>query len=145
MTTMYSAHIEVNSKKLTPDMVDELMQALAAFHPSVGQSPRGYVGAQITLPAENLLQATTTAVAVVERATGATAIAAEVMTEAEFDARQGFIPVPDLLSVSEVAERLGITRTAVQKRIDAHGFVTAQKVGNAWVVAEHEVAALLNA
>lgn len=87
---MYNALVEVDATQVVH--VDELMARLAAYHPAVGISPRGWLEARVSLPAESLVQACTTAVAVVEAAALTVAIACEVMTEAEFEVREGFGP-----------------------------------------------------
>lgn len=112
---MYNAAVEVANKNVAGVDVDELMRALSSFHPAVGTSPRGWLEARISLPAENLTQACTTAAAVIEAATGAAAIACEVMTEDEFNARQGYDDVPDLLGAGDVAKLLGVTRQRVDQ------------------------------
>ena len=85
---MYNAAVEVDGHD---GDADELMNALAAYHPAVGVSPRGWLEARISLPAESLAQACTTATAVVEAVAGAAAIACEVMLESEFEIREGFV------------------------------------------------------
>ena len=45
-----------------------------------------------------------------------------------------------LLTTTQVAERLGVTRQRVGQLI-AHGLLTATKVGHAWVVEERDLAA----
>jgi hypothetical protein len=87
----YNAVVEVGATQVVH--VDHLMTKLAAYHPAVGISPRGWLEARISVPAETLVQACTTAVAVVEAAALTVAIACEVMTEAEFEVREGFGPV----------------------------------------------------
>lgn len=134
----YSAHIEVNRRELTADQADELLESLAEYHPSVGQSKRGWVDAQITLPADNLQQATATAIAIVSMATGAEAISAEVMTEVEFDSRQGYQPTPELIGVTEAAGILDKSRQRVLQMID-EGKLSGQKVGSSLVLVRSEV------
>ena len=65
---------------------DDILDALLDYHPALARSPRGTVVAIITLSAESLRQATITALAVCERATGREVCAVEVMTTADFDA-----------------------------------------------------------
>lgn len=131
---MYNATIDVaNRDELDDDAIDTAMARLEQFHPAIGGSPRGWRSAIISLPAENLAQATIAAVAVVEAAFGAPALAAEVMTTAEFDARQGWAPVPDLVSVSEAAELLGVSRQRILQRIEAKT-LPASRVGRDWVI-----------
>lgn len=112
---MYNAAVEVATKRYGEDTADELMEALAAYHPSVGTSARGWLEARISVPAESLLQASTTALAVVEQATGAAAIAAEVMTEEEFAAREGFTVEPDIVSSADAAELLGVSGARIRQ------------------------------
>lgn len=109
---MYNAAVEVTAHD---GDTDQLMDALAAYHPAVGVSPRGWLEARISLPAESLAQACATATIVVEAAMGAAAIACEVMLEEEFDTREGFTTVPDLMSPAEVAEELGVSRERVRQ------------------------------
>lgn len=113
----YVAHIEVEAERIDLEGVDRVMDELEDFHPSLSESPRGLQAATIALPAESLRQATAAAIRLVEAAYGGQAVAAEVMTEAEFDARQGWVPMPELVSVAEAAELLGVSRQAVMDRI----------------------------
>src|SRR5437870_2103002 len=79
-------------------------------------------------PVGHLVQACTTAVLLVEAATGAAAIAAEVMTEEEFNAREGFDEIPELLGAAEAAELLGVSRQRVDQ-LAAAGKIQAVPIG----------------
>lgn len=129
----YNAHVEVNRR--TDYDPDRVIDALAEFHAAVGYSPRGFADAQITLPAESLAQACSTAAAVVSSAYGgAEAIACSVMTEKEFMNREGWGDAPaELVSVMEAAQLLGITRQAVLQRI-ASKSLPAEKVGRGYAI-----------
>ncbi len=61
----------------------------SSTRPSV-RLPAGRVSAQVSLPAQSLAHACAAAIAAVSSAFVADAVACEVMTEAEFDAREGF-------------------------------------------------------
>jgi three-Cys-motif partner protein len=113
--------------------VDRVMGELEQYHPAIGVSPRGYADAQISLPAQSLAQACVTAAAVVSAAYGAAAIACEVMTEKEFDARQGHVPMPELVGVTEAAAMLGVSRQAVLQRIDS-GSLPGEKIGRGYAI-----------
>ena len=104
------------------------MDALADYHPAVWTSPRGWLSVTITVPAENLRQAAATALAVVEQAAGAPAVSIDVMATDEFDARAGFVPVPDLVGTSEAAEILGVSRQRVLQ-LARSGALPASPVG----------------
>ena len=123
---MYNAIVEVASKKKID--VDAVMGQLEAFHAALSESQRGWNTAHISLPGESLAQAAATATAVVSSAYGAPAIACEVMTETEFLAREGWAPVPDLVSVTEAAQLLGVSRQAVLQRIGS-GSLPSTKIG----------------
>lgn len=133
---MYNATVEVARKVDRGDdaVIDAAMDQLQHHHPALGGSPRGWHSATISLPAESLAQAFAAAVALVEGAYDAPAISAEVMTAEEFDARQGWAPIPELVSVAEAAEVLGVSRQRVLQRIEA-GTLPAKQVGKAWVIA----------
>lgn len=116
----YNAYIEVRATDVSESHVDELMDALADYHGTVSESARGWLALRLSVPGDSLAQATRTAILVAESETGATAIAAEVLTEEEFAARQGFVPVPDLIGATQAAERLGVSRMRVNQMLDEH-------------------------
>ncbi|WKN47168.1 helix-turn-helix domain-containing protein [Nocardioides sp. Arc9.136] len=141
----YTATIDVNRREeLAGDRVDELLEQLATYHAAIGTSPRGFLSATITVPAESLAQATTTALAVVSSAFGAEPIACTVLTTAEHDARQGWESTPEVVSVSEAATLLGISRQAVLQRI-AGKSLPATRVGRSWTVPRAAVDAIITA
>ncbi len=130
---MYNATVEVALRKIDNDGIDLVMKRLAQHHPGLGASPRGWLDATISLPAESLAQATVTAVAVISSAYGAAAIACEVMTETERDARDTFVPLPELISVAEAAEVLGVSRQRVLQRINDRT-LPATRVGRDYAI-----------
>lgn len=136
-TTDYNATVEVDRRERdgapTHDELDAMLDKLEPYHGVIAFSRRGFLEATITLPAASLAQACVTAVAVIEAATGHPALTAEVMTTLEFDAREGWEPLPDLVSVTEAAELLGVSRQAVQQRIDAKTLPAVQ-IGRAWAL-----------
>ena len=127
--TMYNAEVTVRTKL----EIDDLLEVLAGYHPSLSFAGRGQWRATISLPAENLRQAISTALAVVEAGAGGPATAIEVTTSAEFDARMGLKPLPEMVSVTEAATQLGVTRQAVLERLE-RGTLPGQKVGTTWVI-----------
>jgi excisionase family DNA binding protein len=126
----YNARVEYDER----DPVDEqLLDALADYHPATARSPFGRVEVIITVPAVSLRQATLTALSVAGDAHTAPVVAFEVMSTAEFDERLGLTRLPELVSVTEAAAKLGVTRQAVLQRLES-GSLPGQKVGNNWVV-----------
>lgn len=129
---MYSANVEVALRDC--EDLSAVLAQLEHHHAALGQSERGWLQALISLPAESLTQATATAVTLVSAAYGAEPVACHVMTEAEFDAREGWAPAPsEMLSVTEAAELLGVSRQAVLQRIDGHR-LQAVKIGRSWAI-----------
>ena len=102
---------------------------LDAWHAVTGVDHRQRAQIIITIEAEDLAQATATARAVLAGFTDQGRL--EVMTTAEYDRADA--PIPQLLSVLQVAAAQGTTRQAVLKRIAA-GSLPACKVGNNWVI-----------
>ncbi len=137
---MYSAHVELSRQRMTSDQVDKIMDELEAYQGAVGQSPRGFVDAQFSLPAEHMAQACTTAVAVMEAAAAAAgikahAVAVEVMTEDEFLVREGWekpeeisTGANEVIGSEEVAKILGVSRQRVMQLV-AEGRLSTQPVG----------------
>lgn len=127
----YNATIELDlpADKITPDVGDRLIGRFIDWHPAIGVSTLGRAEVIITLPAETFAQATSTVAAL---AAGLDVVRTTVETTEDFD-RRSQAEVPDLMSVSEAAAALGLTRAAVQKRI-ASGALPAVKVGATWAV-----------
>ncbi len=85
MRTIYVAAVEVATRQQVD--LDEAMVTLADYQPSLGTSPRGWVEVQIRFSATGLAHACTKAAAIARAATGAEAVACQVMTEQEYVAR----------------------------------------------------------
>ena len=89
MRVTYKAAVEVATRE--PLDVEHTAE-LSDYHPEVGTSPSGWLEVRISLTANSLAHACSTALAVASAATGAEAIACEVMTARESDDREGFVP-----------------------------------------------------
>jgi excisionase family DNA binding protein len=145
MTTDYNATIEYNRKAdvVLPDSADDLIDALEHYHVAVSSSARGWLEVTITLPAETLPQASTTALAVVSEAVHrvaphATPIASQVLTTEEFDVRNGMVPLPSLIGTQEAAEILGVSQQRVVQLVNA-GKLSATRAGRALAMSRSEV------
>ena len=84
---MYVAAVEVATRHQVD--LDEAMKTLSDYRPVLSTSSRGWVEVQINFPATGLAHACTTAAAIARAATGAEAIACQVMTAREHEARNG--------------------------------------------------------
>lgn len=126
----FNARIEYQTRE---DIDDALLEALTEYGPATGRAERGWVEVYITVPATTLRQAFSTALAVAEAAVQVPVLAVEVLPTAEFDARNGLAPLPELVSVTEAAALLGVSRQAVLQRLES-GSLPGRKVGNAWVI-----------
>jgi len=127
----YNATIELAlpATDLTPQAGDDLIERFIDWHPAIGVSSLGRAELIITLSAETISQATNTVSALT---TGLDVTRIEVESTDDFD-RRSMAEVPALLSVSEVAEALGVTRAAIQKKITS-GAIPAVRVGTTWAV-----------
>nr|WP_297429782.1 helix-turn-helix domain-containing protein [uncultured Actinotalea sp.] len=130
MSTQYNVRVELDTRE---DIDAQLLDAFAPYHPATGRGPRGHVEVHLTVPAEDFVQLMQTTVAITARAVGAPVLAVEMLPTAEFDRRLGLEPVPELLSVTEAARLLGVSRQAVLQRVES-GSLPATRVGNAWAI-----------
>ena len=136
MTAHHTVRVELDTGN---DIDTSLATALSAYQPTISRGPHGHVIVAITLPADNVVQAVQTAVAVIAQATTAPALAIEALPAEEASTRATLAPVPPLLSVSETATRLGVSRQAVLQRIDS-GTLPAVRIGSTWAVPEAALA-----
>lgn len=112
---------------------DKILTSFASYSPALARSELGRLELIITLWAEDVWQATTTAQHLLHQLDiDITKVAVE--TSEDFDRRTDHTPVPPLVGVTEAAKILGVTRTAVLNRIE-RGTIPAQKVGSSsWVI-----------
>lgn len=149
--THYAVHLEFTIRQDAlrdpQGALENIVEHLATYNASVGFTPRGWLSIRMTFPAASVEQAATTARAIAAEPVaaldaGATIVRLEAMTEAEFDAREGFVHVPDLLSLPEAADILHVSAQRVRQMVDEGKFATARRVGErTWVLARSEVEA----
>ena len=116
------------------EAVDALMEALADYHPAVGDAPAspGARPAGGTLPPPTLAQAVATATALAAQVGDLEGI--EVIPTQVWDRRAGLkIDDVELVSVTEAATILGLTSQAIRDRITA-GTLPGRKIGRNWLV-----------
>ncbi len=128
----YTALVEV-SKRGNPsaDELDTILARLAGHLVSLTVSPRGYRGARITLPADNLAAASTAALLAVTHGYGLPihdAVSIEIMSTTEADMREGTAEVPELIGATEAAQLLGVSAQRVRQMIE-EGKLAAYRVG----------------
>ena len=130
MTTQYNVTVELDTRE---DLGEKVVDALAAYHAAAGRSDRGRLEVVLTIPAEGVVQVLQTTVAITAQAIGVPILTVEITPTEEWDARQGLAPIPELVSVSEAAAELGVTRQAVLQRLAA-GTLPGRQVGTGWVI-----------
>ncbi len=130
--TMYNATLELDTPARDVEGApgDELLAKYSDYHTVITRSLLGRAELILSFPAAGLWQATATARALaadlpVTRLTVERSVDFDKRSEAEVPSR--------LLSVTEAAEQLGLTRAGVQRRIDA-GSLAAVKVGSTWAI-----------
>lgn len=128
---MYNATVELGepAEILAGARGGELLDRFADHHAVLARSMLGRADLILSLPAESLWQAATAVRALVDDLPVTRVV---VESSADFD-RRSKAEVPSLLSVSEVADRLGTSRQAVLQRIES-GSLPAVKVGKTWAV-----------
>jgi excisionase family DNA binding protein len=136
-TVAYNVVVEVdiNYQSVSDEQFDEWHEDLGELGLVTGESDLGRTELEFTVYAENLTQAislarTLTSDEPITRFT--------VESSADWDKRNGFKPDETVVSVKEAAERLGLTRQAVYKRIN-RGQLKAHKVGASLVVPASEL------
>ena len=141
-TAHYVVTVETTGRlpeKDLPGWLDHWMAELEPWHPAIiGRGPN--VTVTITLPADGLAQAVATALVIVGRI--GEPVAVEALTEAERDARQGWEPVPELLSVTEAAQELGVSRQRVLQMVNERKLPRIQ-VGESLVLPQAAVEAVV--
>lgn len=142
--TDYAAHVELGARDLDDAQLEQLRELLGEYHVAVGTSTYGMVSVQLTVPARSLRQAADLAVLIVTDAAGRAGlgdgepVAIEVLQDDEFDRRLDSPHIPPLVSATQTAELLGISRQGVMK-LGANGALGGMQVGNLWIFPRHVV------
>ena len=84
MLTEHNARLEFDRTDIE-DFVDELIEALQAYHPALSLSPLGRAQADVTFLAHDIPHAADMAVAIAAEVAGASLVALEVMSTEDFD------------------------------------------------------------
>lgn len=130
MPTNYNATI--TTRRLTETDIDRYIEELNTYHVAVS-NPRANEGQIIlTIPANTLTQAIQTTQAIASNA-GITIDALTIETTERFDTLANEIPMPKLISVTEAAQLLKVSRQAILQRITAHT-IPATKIGDTWAI-----------
>jgi hypothetical protein len=151
--TDFTAHLEYSGVgDITEDRIDGIMTELAPYHVAVGGVAIygiNRLGVTITLPAENAEQATRSAIAIAGHAMvansphGIVLVGVEVLTTADWDKREGWDHVPELVSVVEAGQLLGRTPQRIRQMIDEGKFQSARRIGSSeksgYAIARSEV------
>lgn len=130
MPTNYNATITTNP--LTDTDIDHHLNTLHTYHVALSNPRAGEGQIILTIPADTLAQAIQTTQAVAA-STGITINALTIETTERFDALADDIPMPKLISVTEAAQLIGITRQAILQRITTHT-IPATKIGDTWAI-----------
>jgi hypothetical protein len=127
--TTYTAQIELNERgNPDGDRVDLVYDRLGVYNVAMTTSPRGWIALTITLPGTDLRQASQTALSVVRDVTEHDPISLTIMTEAEFDNRVGATEVPNLISLGQAADILGVTHQRVHQMFN-EGKLSGYRIG----------------
>lgn len=121
--------LEVETSERDDDVADTWIDALAPWHGSVSTGPTGTFVITVSVPAENLAQACATGLAVVSRLAAPAAVT--VLPQSWRDEREGWSRVPELVSVAEAADLLGVSRQRVLRMVH-RGRQPATRVGTVY-------------
>ncbi len=119
--------------------IDQLLDPIADHSGAVGRSELGRTEVVFTLPADSVRQANTTALALLDTYPW-TLLSMRVLTAADFDRLTDAIELPPLVSVTEAATTLGVSRQGVLNAIKT-AKLPATRVGDTWVLRDAAVRA----
>ncbi|WP_032385492.1 helix-turn-helix domain-containing protein [Rhodococcoides fascians] len=114
------------------DSVDSLLGPIVEHSGAVGRSELGRAEVVFTVPAATTQQAATTALALL-KSYEAPLLSLRVLSTADFDRLTDAIELPPLVSVTEAASSLGISRQGVLNAISTKK-LPATRVGDTWVL-----------
>lgn len=135
----YQVDAELAGKPLTGTEAERALEGLPGLSAVIADR-YGHPDVLVTISADSTIQATTLGVSTIEHATGRTVTAVAVTPTELWDARQGFVPLPELIGATEAAQLLGVSRQRIAQLVD-EGKLPARRAGNALVFARGTVEA----
>lgn len=131
--------IEFDHKYGVDDVDEDILEAFAEWHAVVSPAANQHIEATISVTAENMRQACVQSIALLNMHDSLPeACRISVMRSSEYDKMNGFTPVPPLVSVSEAAVILKVSRQRILQLIH-DGSLNGVKVGNGWALLRAEV------
>lgn len=138
MMEYWNAIIELTGTFTESTLDEDLLDRFADWHASIGRSINGQLELTLSVPAENLRQATLTVLSLIADEEVVNPSQLRILTAADFDRENGLQPVPPLLSVTEAAALLNISRQRVLQMIH-EGKLHGLKVGAGWALTRTEI------
>lgn len=138
----YAVQVELDHRGVSNDDVDRIHERLDDWNVSITENLAGYLELTLTVPANSLRQATSTALALAAEIGTPTMIHAA--SEAIRDQRGTLDELPELVSVPEAGEILGYTRQNVLHLIDI-GKLPAKKVARDYIIIKAALGPLMQA
>lgn len=131
-STEYNATVTFG-RKVDEDAADRALDALIDYGAVVTEDDQRRMQIVLTVPASGVPQAATTSLALAASLELGDVVALSIQTTEDYDSHDGSEYIPPLLSVTEVAEQLGLTTQAIRARVSA-GTMPARRVGDLWVI-----------
>ncbi|MEE1737024.1 helix-turn-helix domain-containing protein [Streptomyces sp. BE147] len=127
----WSAYAEYDATETPPELHSELFEALIEHAPGVGPGPNGNLSLRLMIQADSALKAASETVALADIALhkiglSPTLVGIEVVTEAELDRRQAEPSIPELASIAEAADILGVHKQQVDRLVGRGDLPAAQ-------------------
>lgn len=138
MMEYWNAIVELTDTFTGRDLDEDLLDRFTDWHGSIGRSANGRLELILSVPAESLRQATLTVLSLFADKEVDNLSQLRVLTAADFDRENGLQPVPPLVSVTEAAALLNISRQRVLQMIN-EGKLHGLKVGAGWALTRTEV------
>ena len=130
MSNEYNVMIDLG--EVAPDDVD--LDAMAEYHAVLAAGAvDGHLELIITLHADDLRQAVSTALTVTEARLSIPPFAVRALSTAGFDAGLDVLDQVVRLTVGQAADLLGVTTAAVRQRLD-RGTIPGRRLGRDWLV-----------
>mgnify|MGYP002796508469 CR=1 FL=1 len=118
---------------------DDILDAFSDWHAVVDSAPNRHIEVTMSIVAETMRQSCLQALALVAAHESLPSpCRIDVLRSDEYDRMNGFAPVPPLVSVTEAAATLGVTRQRVLQMIH-EGTVNGFRVGNGWALSHAEI------